>query len=342
MSNLYRDTPTQAMLSSSALRRTQLTASHLTSKQPSRNLSILDDSSSAMSSQRKLKILMLHGYTQSGPLFHAKTRALEKNLDKAFPAAPKPGHLPSYPGGVELVYPTAPLKLSISDIPGYDVDGSKSENEDPEAYAWWRRKGDGEPFTYEGLEQGFERIAEVIREKGPFDGAIGFSQGGAAAGMFASLLEEGRRDAFEKQQSQGGMRYPESFEQDTGFMTDVIQQPLKFAVSYSGFGAAPNELYTAFYEPKIKTPMLHFLGSVDTVVEEARSLRLVDACVTGRGVEGGVARVVYHPGGHFLPSSQKQYVAALVAFIREVVGGPPEDSLENKKEEKAEDMDMPF
>ena len=52
--------------------------------------------------------------------------------------------------------------------------------------------------------------------------------------------------------------------------------------------------------------------------------------------------MVYHPGGHFLPSSQKQYVAALVAFIREIVGGSPEDSAENNKEDKAEDMDMPF
>jgi predicted esterase len=346
------------MLSSSALRRTQLTASHLsqaatttTKKQPNRTLSVLDESSSSSTSTmsspqpRKLKILMLHGFTQNGPLFHAKTRALEKNLDKSFPAAPKQGFLPNYPGGVQLVYPTAPLKLSTSDIPGYDVDGAKGENaDDPEAYAWWRRKGDSEPYRYEGLEQGFLRMAQVINEHGPFDGAIGFSQGAAAAGMLASVLEQGRRDAFERQQSNGGMRFPESFEKDTGFVTDVIQEPLKFSVSYSGFGA-PGELYQAFYEPKIQTPMLHFIGSLDTVVEESRSLRLVDACVTGRGVEGGVARVVYHPGGHFLPSSQKQYVAALVAFIRQVVGGPPEGSLENttgKQDEKAQDIHVPF
>jgi len=297
----------------------------------------------ATPSPRKLKILMLHGYTQSGHLFHAKTRALEKNLEKAFPAAPKSGHLPSYPGGVELVYPTAPLKLSVNDIPGYDVDGAAKagDTEEPEAYAWWRRKGDGEPFRYEGMEIGFERVAEVMKERGPFDGAIGFSQGGALAGMLASILETGRREAFEKAQAKGGMRYPESFEQDTGFLTDVIHPPLKFAVSYSGFGAATNDLYQAFYEPKISTPMLHFLGSVDTVVEEARSLRLVDACVTGDKVEGQVARVVYHPGGHFLPSSQKQYVAALVAFIREVVGKAPEDAV-GKQDVSVEDMDMPF
>lgn len=291
---------------------------------------------------RKLKILMLHGYTQSGPLFHAKTRALEKNLEKAFPAAPKPGHLPAYPGGVQLVYPTAPLKLSVSDIPGYDVDGAgSSASEEPDAYAWWRRKGDGEPFRYEGMEMGFERVAEVMSAEGPFDGAIGFSQGAALAGMLASVLEDGRREAFEKAQSKGGMRYPESFERDTGFLTDVIHPPLKFAVSYSGFGAATNDLYQAFYEPKITTPMLHFIGSVDTVVEEARSLRLVDACLASKGVEGGVARVVYHPGGHFLPSSQKQYVGALVAFIREIVGGAPEGN-GSKIEDSVEDMDMPF
>ncbi|KAK4941651.1 hypothetical protein LTR66_014784, partial [Elasticomyces elasticus] len=124
-------------------------------------------------------------------------------------------------------------------------------------------------------------------------------------------------------------------EEDTGYVTDVIHPPLKFAVSYSGFGASTNPLYKAFYEPKISTPMLHFIGSVDTVVEEARSLRLVDACVDGRK-EG---RLVYHPGGHFLPSSQKTYVAALISFIRDVV---QKNAIGEEKEERVEDMDVPF
>ena len=74
---------------------------------------------------RKLRILMLHGYTQSGPLFHAKTKALEKSLAKAFPAAPAPGHLATHPGGISLHYPTAPIKLSYADIPGVNVDGAE-------------------------------------------------------------------------------------------------------------------------------------------------------------------------------------------------------------------------
>ena len=296
------------------------------------------------SQPRKLRILMLHGYTQSGPLFHAKTKALEKSLAKAFPAASAPGHLATHPGGIELTYPTAPIKLSYADIPGFDVDGATSaqDDEQPEAYGWWRRKGDAEPFTYEGMERGLATIAETMQRDGPFDGVVGFSQGGAAAGMVAALLEEGRRAAFEAAQSKGGMRYPDSFTRDSGFIEEAVQGPLKFAVSYSGFGASTNALYQAFYEPLIETPMMHFLGSLDTVVSEERSLRLVEACRNGKGRDGGVQRVVYHPGGHFLPSSQKQYVAALVAFIREVMNEQAVAAGQMKKEESVEDMDLPF
>jgi fermentation-respiration switch protein FrsA (DUF1100 family) len=178
--------------------------------------------------------------------------------------------------------------------------------------------------------------------EGPFDGVIGFSQGGAAAGMVASLLEEGRRSAFETAQSKGGIRFPDSFTSDSGYIEGTVQEPLKFAVSYSGFGASTNALYQAFYEPKIQTPMMHFLGSLDTVVSEERSLRLVEACENRKGKDGGVQRVVYHPGGHFLPSSQKQYVAALVAFIREVMSEQVAALGSKKEEESVEDMELPF
>lgn len=311
-----------------------------TSKTPHLLDSTMETNGNTAPSTRKLKILMLHGFTQTGPLFEIKTKALKKSLEKAFPSAPKPGHLKQYPGGVELHYPTAPIRLDSQDIPGYDVDGS-SGKEAADAFGWWRRKGDGEPFVYVGMEEGLGTIARVLREEGPFDGVLGFSQGGAAAGMVASLLESGRREAFEAAQAKGGMRYPDSFTEDSGFVEGTIQPPMKFAVSYSGFGASTNALYKAFYEPKISTPMLHFLGSVDTVVSEERSLRLVDACVDGRGKEGGCDRVVYHPGGHFLPSSQKNYVAALVAFIKEAIGEDGRTKFQ-QNEERVEDMDVPF
>lgn len=142
------------------------------------------------------------------------------------------------------------------------------------------------------------------------------------------MLEPGRREVFREAEAQGGMPYPAAFLRDDG---EVIHPPLKFAVSYSGFGA-PIPLYRAFYEPKIQTPLLHFLGSLDTVVEESRSQRLIDASV-GKKEE----RVIVHPGGHFLPS-QKQYVNMLIGFIKDALAkdeGPT-------KEESVEDMDVPF
>lgn len=184
------------------------------------------DQPSPEDSGRQLKILMLHGFTQSGPLFRAKTRALEKALKKAFPAAPAPGHLPSRPGGLALHYITGPHRLKPADIPGFGAgdgasgfrDGAVAEEEEPDAFGWWVRRGEGEPYTYWGMDKGFERIAQALREEGPFDGVLGFSQGASAAAMVASLLEPGRRGAFERAQGKGGMRYPESFEEDTGMV----------------------------------------------------------------------------------------------------------------------------
>jgi hypothetical protein len=176
--------------------------------------------------------------------------------------------------------------------------------------------------VYEGLELGLDKIADVLKAEGPFDGVVGFSQGGACAGMIASLLEPGRESAFEKS---GGMEYPKSFK-------DIHHPPMKFAVSYSGFAATGENPYKAFYEPKISTRMLHFLGSQDVVVDEKRSLALVEAC-THREEK----YVVYHPGGHFLPSTQKASVNALVGFIMEVMNA--EEG--GEKEERVEDMDVP-
>jgi hypothetical protein len=264
---------------------------------------------------------MLHGFTQSGPLFHAKTRALEKNLQKAFPA------------GISLHYPTAPIRLAPADVPfalpDSKKEGGEGEEQEIDAWAWWRRKGDSVPYVYEGIEVGLGHIASILKSEGPFDGVIGFSQGGAMAGMVASLLEPGRREAFEALYPKGGMRYPDSFLADT----QTIHPQLKFAVSYSGFAAAGVDAYKGFYEPKLTTPFLHILGTLDATVEEKRSLALVEACEKSEG------RVVYHPGGHFVPSSQKAYVSALIGFIKDVLHSAEG---EEKKEESVEDMDVPF
>ena len=268
--------------------------------------------STATAPGQTLKILMLHGYTQSGPLFHAKTRFLETSLKKIFPAA-HPSN-PQYPSGVELIYPTAPHRLRIADLPsalpgpslpGARHQGHSEEEEEDNSDAWaWSRK-DEQTGEYVGLEASFDYLAEVLKTQGPFVGIIGFSQGAAIAAMLTSLLEGApRTSSFSAHQSSGGIAFPDS-------IRSLHHPRFKFAVAYSGF-LATDPRYAACFKPQIETPVLHVLGSLDGVVDEQRSLSLVRACV------GGEERVVYHPGGHFVPGA-KPYVGALVGFVRETL-----------------------
>lgn len=336
----YRTTsPATRILSLRTIRTSQ--RQHLTMTTPT---------TSTASSPKKLRLLMLHGFTQSGPNFDLKTKALQKALIKHFPAAPKPGFLPEYPGGVEFIFPTGPVQLAASDIPGYDVSGREGGDADGDdaaakaakavdAYGWWRRRGEGEPWEYEGLERALDELAELLRKDGPFAGVVGFSQGATMASILAGMLEVERPAAFTAAEAKGSMKFPESFLKEPG-SAELIHAPFQFGVLYSGFAASAHPLYQAFYTPRLATPMCHFIGSVDTVVSEERSLQLVEVCAGGKGGEGGgVPRLVYHPGGHFVPSANKQCTAALVAFIREAVQGAVGGG---KKAVSVEDMDLPF
>ena len=80
--------------------------------------------------------------------------------------------------------------------------------------------------------------------------------------------------------------------------------------------------------------MCHFIGSLDSVVEEKRTQALVDAA-------GGSdkTQVVVHPGGHFVPTS-KQYLDIAAAFIQQQM--KPKEAQNASKEESVEDMEVPF
>ncbi|WEW57555.1 Family of serine hydrolases 3 [Emydomyces testavorans] len=313
-----------------------------------------------------LKILMLHGFTQSGPLFRAKTRALEKHLQKSFPL-----HT------IILSYPSGPIRLDPSDIPNFRPSSSLEpyDQSPQELCAWWRRADGIDPPEYLQLDHGLETVASLLRAEGPFDGVIGFSQGAAFAAMLAGLLEDdGRKASFEyfskpennssqvtrasgtfalsttaaaaaesqRRVSMGtvsGVPFPRPF-------ADLSHPPFKFAICYSGF-RAPGARYRAFYErPAIRTPILHVLGSLDAIVDEGRSRFLIESCAGEPEKEG---KVVWHPGGHFLPC-QRPYLDAAVKFIRSCL------ELGDGREEKSgkgaggklegdvpvEDMVMPF
>lgn len=182
-----------------------------------------------------------------------------------------------------------------------------------DSWAWYRK--DESSGSYRLLNEGMLRVAESIRsavsgtsesgsaggDEEPVAGVVGFSQGGSMAAMLAAAMED--HPAPRQQPPGPEWEWVRAVREANG------NRPLKFAVIYSGFYAPPEEL-AWLYEPRIKTPTLQYIGSLDTVVDESRSRGLVARC------EDPV--VLVHPGGHHVPVS-KEWVMPLVGFIRKVV-----------------------
>lgn len=161
-------------------------------------------------------------------------------------------------------------------------------------WSWWRK--DDATGVYRNFDKGLAVVADTIADAGGIDGVCGFSQGGALSGIVAAALEEGR----EIPEGEAGEWARKLRDANGGIAA-------KFCAVYSGFWAPVDSLQWLF-EPKLVTPTMHFIGSLDTVVDESRSQELIDKCTD--------PATVVHPGGHFVPVS-KEWVMALAGFIKQ-------------------------
>ncbi|KAI0195683.1 serine hydrolase-domain-containing protein [Xylaria flabelliformis] len=249
--------------------------------------------------KKELKILMLHGYTQSGPLFSAKTKALNKLLIKALSPAPLNLH-------PTLIFPTGPHRLRPSDIPGYvPPEVPQGDEDDLDNWSWFRK--DEASGQYRGIDDGMRRVASTIQDAGGVDGVIGFSQGGCMAALVAAALEHPHHTPSSSTPSPDSSSETPDWSWLSALRTANADRPLKFCVVYSGFWAPPQGLQW-LYEPAITTPTLHFLGGLDTVVEEKRSQALIERCRD--------PMVLTHPGGHYVPVA-RDWVMPLAGWLRQ-------------------------
>ncbi len=57
-----------------------------------------------------------------------------------------------------------------------------------EHYAWWNTSDDGS--VYDTWPETIAYIKQIVREQGPFDGLLGFSQGACLAGVLCALRDD--------------------------------------------------------------------------------------------------------------------------------------------------------
>ncbi|SCV05881.1 LANO_0H17238g1_1 [Lachancea nothofagi CBS 11611] len=184
------------------------------------------------------KVLMLHGYAQSGSIFYAKSSGFRKSLAKL---------------GYELYYPCAPNRIAGADIRDMSELAATFNTQagTDDIFGWWLKDPNDQ---YKVPQKTIDFLHDYIIENGPFDGIMGFSQGAGYAGYLCSDVRKLLN------------------------LTEEQQPDFKFFVSFSGFRMAPEWFQEQYNKSPITVPSLHVLGELDTVVESSRVMRLYESC----------------------------------------------------------------
>ncbi|KAJ5628160.1 hypothetical protein N7490_010388 [Penicillium lividum] len=230
------------------------------------------------------KILLLHGYGQSGQFISCKSHFLQAPLTQAIQNALR--HNPAQ-GEVNTVNLYSPTGM-------FPANPDHPRDEINIAWAW----GHGDPETEQlsGYGETIRHLLTVLERYGPFIGIIGFSTGAALAAVLSSMLE--KRETY----------------CDVPFQ--ITHPPFGFAVCFSGF-RFEHEVYDPIYSQRIETPILHVVGSLDTIIEPGRTKRLAGSCRN--------ASIYQFSGGHYIPRSA-DFVWTLRDFVKQALSGKIGDS----------------
>lgn len=195
-------------------------------------------------SKKAFRVLVLHSNRQSPFIFQKRTKAILSKM-----VGP----------GSTLVYASAPhkyvaqgeAKLNSKHVQASEADSTR---------CWWNASDDPETMIYTGIEESIQYVDQVAQTNGPFDGIIGFSQGGTLAGVIAALVS------------------------DKSPRVQNIAKTLQFTVIISGFyirDVRPE--FVNLNGPKrdkgnpINIPSFHVWGLNDTLVYPERSQALKDS-----------------------------------------------------------------
>ncbi|PSC70407.1 rhodanese-like domain-containing 6 isoform X1 [Micractinium conductrix] len=158
-----------------------------------------------------------------------------------------------------------------------------------------------------GWAESEQELQRVLREQGPFDGVLGFSQGAAVAAVLA--VQHARQQQQQEQHPPGGIGGNGACEGSVG------AGALRFAIMCSGY-RSPLPAHAALLDAAAAAggapiPTLHIYGagSADRQISGQESAALAEC------FDPTQRFVVRHAGGHLIPSC-KSVVARLLAFLQ--------------------------
>ncbi|KAJ2865572.1 Ovarian cancer-associated protein 2, partial [Coemansia erecta] len=188
---------------------------------------------------------------------------------------------------MDMVYITAPMEATGFQSSGA-VEAAAEFGDGPSA-AWWNRSEDPKR-TWEEIKQSAETVVQAMKEHGPIDGIIGFSQGAGMAAIMMALQHASQQQHCDT-----------VYDSDVQTLIESVRPlggALKFAFFFAGFypDVPQFEALVSGAAGKIGVPSLHMVGRADRIVPMARGRELAARAFTAEA-----AVVMEHEGGHFVP-----------------------------------------
>lgn len=246
------------------------------------------------------KFLCLPGYLQSSKVFAEKSSGLRKILTKKL--------------NYELDYIDPPIIIKTKEELPFSLGSGEEADEKWNLIVdqnlnrcWWEHTEEG---GYGGFNEAVEYVTEHIKQNGPYDGIIGFSQGAAMSAIIANTINT-------LAPAHGHFKVGVLFSSFV-FTSPVNAEDVMLALNteitdlkeYTSKVKIADGFETQFTQPENSpTTIISIFGSEDGVVPPVRTeyLNLFFA--------EGTLKTFTHDGGHYLPN-KKQFLNPIVESIK--------------------------
>ncbi|KAK6460473.1 serine hydrolase FSH [Scheffersomyces coipomensis] len=258
-----------------------------------------------MTSSTSIKrVLCLPGFLQSGRVLAEKSSGLRKILTKKY--------------GFELDYISPPNIIPNKEQLPFKLGQTEEEENDKWNYivenetnrSWWDHQ---DPGLYLGFDEAIQYIGKYIKENGPYDAIIGFSQGAAMAAITTNCIQEivPGHPPFEVALLISGFAFTILKENNTRENRWNVNYEVEDLEEYKQKVEIQKDYLKYFQPPSdMNTKIISVYGKLDNTVPPIRSKFLSSIYKEANLVS------FEHEGAHLVPN-KKTFLEPIVTLFRE-------------------------